>query len=271
MRQSLSFCFAFLASRPGVIARQVAIPALSGTLILFLLLDGYCAQLIAYIRHPSGSVASQVLGIAAAGLMIMLFLHASVAASVARLVLGSGTAERSFFGIRQRTWRVYVGNLRFAILLSFCALLAIGAVRLLPQLQAPITLIFFLLAFWLSIRFWFFLTPICLEGADAALSASWRLSAGRFWLIAAVVLGIACAGLVLQFLIENILSVLHLIRQPVFGGSFYNVVIFYQENLPVAVILVGVGYLFVATLLTIISCSLYQQIIRGVDLAAQAA
>src|SRR6185312_9718435 len=89
---ALAFAFGFVLRNPGAILRRLAVPGLLGCITLYILLWGYCTQLTDYIGFPSDGLASRVMGIAAAAILVMLLLHAIVVARLGALLAGQRAA-----------------------------------------------------------------------------------------------------------------------------------------------------------------------------------
>jgi len=104
--QVLQFSFAFMARNFFLSLRRVAVPLLVGGCSLYIFLSLYLSQLGAYLQYPVGSIGGRVLGIAASGMLVMLFLHSVVMSCIVEIILGRQISDRKFLGIKvsQRFW-----------------------------------------------------------------------------------------------------------------------------------------------------------------------
>lgn len=181
---ALAFAFGFVFRNPGAILRRLAVPGLLGCITLYVLLWAYCTQLSHYIGFPSDGLASRIMGIAAAAILVMLLLHAIVVARLGSLLVGQ-TVSPVFLGISATAWRIYAADLRLVLSFGVYGVTTLMAINLLRRLEAPafLSILFsaasWLLLLWLLARSWFFLAPVSLRARDeGVLALCWRGSKG---------------------------------------------------------------------------------------------
>jgi hypothetical protein len=267
---ALAFTFGFVVRNPGAILRHVAVPALLGCAALHLLIWGYCAQLTSYLDLPSEALAGRIMGIAAVSVLIMLLLHAIVVSRLAELVVGGGSGQPVFMGIRTDAWRIYAADLRLLFALGLFGVVVIGASALMfrfgvaPDIETAFNIAAWLLLFWLVVRGWFFLLPVSLQAnGEGGLAMSWCLSRGHLATISAVMLPIL---LLMFFLLgggEFLLRFTGVLSPMPARLTFMGAVGLYQRNLWPFVTLVSLVYLCGASLTTVARIRLHQQLVAG--------
>lgn len=264
--QTFLFCLRFLVGHPLAILKETALPGIGGCAALYLLLSGYCGQLLDYLGHPSDVVASRVLGIAAAGLLIMLFLHAIVVEVLAGIVLGQRRGRPAFLGVRATAWHIYTANLRLVMAMGaggmvlWLVALALKRVWLLPE-SGMIKFILLVVVFCLCVRAWFFAAPACLIDKSAQpLATAWHRSAGNFWSIAIVMFAVFIGSIAFQAMGEVLLHGVGLLPPLPHPETFAGAVMLYRENLLPMVVLVSVTYLIAMIFLTAARIYLYERI-----------
>jgi len=262
---ALAFSFGFLARNAGGFVRRVAVPGLLGCCILHSLLWIYCTQLTTYLGYPSDGQAGKVLGIAAAGVLIMLLLHAIVVSRIGILILGLESEKGAFFGISAAAWRIYVANLRLVLglgLYGIAAALIAGLLSRLGLETVPL-LIFeaaaWLLLVWLVARSWFFLVPLSLQTrAESVLAASWRSSRGMVPSILLAVFPCLAVSFVILVLGELSLRMIGIFSDVPAKISFLDAIHLYERNLWPFVLLVSVVYLFSNALMTAVRIRMFR-------------
>lgn len=254
--QILQFCFVFTFRKFLISLRRVAIPLLVGGFSLYFLLSLYLSQLSVYLNHPTGSVGSRVLGIAAAGVLVMLFLHSMIVSSVVEIVLGRQISDRNFLGIKSCQWGLYVANLKLLLVAVLYISLLLGAQDFIGSGDFPAIINASLISIavspliWFLVRAWFFLLPVCLEvGEDEALTKSWRASDGHFLSVIAIMIPILFVAAIFQGGGELFLRALHLIGPLRSSSSLAGDLALVQRYLKPIVILIS-GCYFLAVLLT---------------------
>jgi hypothetical protein len=264
LRETFLFCLRFLAGEIVVILRAVLLPTMVGGVALYLLLDGYCLELLDYLSRPNDVMASRVLGIAAAGGLVLLLLNAMVVASLTRLALREKAPERSFLGIGVAAWRLYTADQRLLLAVGigsvalWLVLLALGHVWLTPD-KGIVRLFILAALFWLGVRFWFFVAPFSVLGNSAGpLTDSWLLSAHRGWPIGLVLFTLLIVGIVFQACGEFLLRRTGWLTFPS-PTSFRDAIQLYRLNMLPMTMLVSTSYLFATILLTAARAHLYRR------------
>jgi hypothetical protein len=268
LRETFLFCLKFLVLEFFAILKRALLPALAGGAALYFMLDGYFVELLDYLARPSDVMASRVLGIAAAGGLILLLLNAIIVASLTRLALRQTDQEQSFLGIGVAAWRVYTADLRLLLavgigaVLLWVVLLALGHVWLAPS---DGIVRFFVLAalFWLGVRFWFFVAPLSVLGrATGPLTESWRHSHRHGWTIGLVLFCILICGIAFQAAGESLLRGLGILYFST-STSFRDAIELYRRNMLPITALISASYLFVTILLSAARAHLYRRFIAG--------
>jgi hypothetical protein len=265
LRETLLFSVRFLTVEISSILRRTLIPAVLGALVFYFLLDGYCIELLDYLLHPNDVMASRVLGIAAAGGLILLLLNAVIVAALARLVLREKQPERSFMGIGVAAWRIYTANLRLLLaigsggLLLWLVLFALRHISLFPGPDA-VRIFCFLAIYWVGVRGWFFVAPLSVLGSPAGtLTDTWHRSSGHVFPIAITLFVLLLAGVVFQAAGEFTLRSFGALSLSG-AASFQDSVELYRRNLLPISLLISVSYLVVTILLTAARVDLYRRL-----------
>jgi hypothetical protein len=219
------------------------------------------------LNNPSDRIASLVLGLATAGLLVTLFLHAVIVASVTALALGSEDGGWKYFRAARREWRLYAADLRLLLVAGIW----LGALQLLHIAASwgslPASFGFALdvimvcgLGF-LAVRVWSLVAPVSVASAHGeVLRRAWRLSAGNFWRLAAIVAVLLLAGLVAEAVFEFAMRAVGLIPPFPSSASLADYAAMYQEALPGVLFVMGIGYLVSNILLTAARVSVYRQL-----------
>lgn len=253
--QVLHFCASFMFRKFPAVLRRVAVPLLIGAMALFVWLSVYFSELYAYLQNPAGSIASRVLGVAAAGILVMLFLHSIVVASVTEIVLGYKIPGARFLGIHQWQWRLYVANLRLLLAMVASAglfwLIHVSVANSSVAVEFSIDAVAAGFMFWFFVRIWFFLLPVCVDTTEEqAVLKSWRMSAGHFFRATITLLPLFLLILVFQGGGEILFRVIHVIAQIRTGNSFSSNVLLLRDNLLPIVVLMTANYLWAVMLTT---------------------
>jgi hypothetical protein len=272
--QILQFCFAFMFRKFLISLRRVAVPLFVGGFSLYFLLSLYLSQLAAYLSHPAGSVGSRILGVAAAGVLVMLFLHSTIVSSVVEIVLGRQIFDRNFLGIKKWQWGLYVANLKLLLIAGFYISLLlilrgfIGATDFPAIINVPLMSIALSPLIWFLVRAWFFLLPVCLEvGEDEALMKSWRASEGHFWSVVAILIPILFVAAIFQGGGELFLRALHLVGPLRSNSSLASDMALMREYLKPIVILISGCYFLAVLLTTSARMQAYERIVSRVSLS----
>jgi hypothetical protein len=256
----------FVVGNFGGILRRAAIPVLVGIVASYLLLASYLHQISSYLESPSGGGASKVLGIAALGLLVMLFLHSQMVGAVAGVLLER--KGRPFMGIWLHEWRLFVASLQ--LLLIVCAYAVVfwpaqaavaGMLSLPPLANLALKLSLLAVLFWIGVRAWFFLLPLCVSaGEGEMLRRSWQSSAGHFWKITVLLLLIGPVVLlfhaVLQFLFW-LFNAVPPLPSTISIGAALDV---HRQLLLPFVLLMSGTYIPAAVLSTVARIRLYQEL-----------
>lgn len=266
--ETLFFSVRFLVVEIFSILCRTLVPAVAGGLVLYFLLNSYCVELLKYLLHPNDAMASRVLGIAAAGGLILLLLDAVVVAALTRLALGEKKPESSFLGIGVAAWRIYTANLQLLLAIGgggvvlWLMLLASNRVWLAPGPDI-VHAFCFLAIYWVAVRAWFFVAPLSVLGSPAGpLVDSWRHSFGHVLPIAISLFVLLLAGIAFQAAGEFILRGMSVLTLS-YAASFRDDVELYRRNLLPLTGLISVSYLVITILLTAARVHLYLRLRRS--------
>jgi hypothetical protein len=221
--------------------------------------------LIDYIGFPSDGLASRIMGIAAAAILVMLLLHAIVVARLGALLMGQTTASSAFLGISATAWRIYAADLRLVLGFGVYGIATLLAVKFLHRFGAPafLPVLFsaasWLLLLWLLPRSWFFLAPVSLRARDeGVLALCWRSSKGYVVPMLAVLFLLVGLALVLLAGGEILLRACGILSPVPETLSFAGAIGLYERNLWPFVLLVSLAYLVFTSLMTAARVRLYQ-------------
>lgn len=266
--QSFIFASRFLASNAAGVYARIVLPTLAGGLALFGTLYLYFWEYEEYLLNPSEKTAGLVLGVAAAGLLLALFVHAVVSSSIASAVLGRADRGWKYFCVSHRVWRLYAAYLR--ILMVAVALAAIVEIGLnaVNGLTAPprLTLIgsgvILIGLAVLVVRVSFLATPVAVARNDGpVVREAWRLSSGHSLRLAVLVVIVTALALTVEeageLVIAQTSDVSVLYNRMPLPVAFAN----YRAFLPHVLIAAGIGYLVGVVLLTAAAAAAYRQIV----------
>jgi len=267
IRQALRFAFAFSYRNAAEIGARIALPAVLGWIALYLSLFLYMKELERYLNNPNDRIASLVLGLATAGLLVTLFLHTVIVASVTALALGSETRGWKFFSAARREWRLYAADLRMLLIVGIW----IGVMRLLQfaagwaSLPASFRLVLDVIMAcglgFLAVRVWSLVAPVSVESTHGEiLRRAWRYSAGNFWRLAAIVAALLLAGLAVEAVCEIAMRAAGLIPPFPSSASLADYAVIYRGALPGVMAVVGIAYLVSNILMTAARVSVYRQL-----------
>ena len=265
--QTLRFAFSFSFRNAAAIAARIALPAILGWIAFYLSMFMYMKELEKYLIDPSDRVASLVLGLATAGLLVTLYLHTVMVASVTALALGREDGGWKYFHAARREWRLYAADLR----LLLATAIWLGAMQLLRfaagLASVPAGFGFGLDAItvcglgYLAVRIWSLVAPVSVASAHGEiLRRAWRLSAGNSWSLAAIVAVFLLVGLVAEAACEFAMRVGGLIPPFPSSASLADYAAMYREALPGVLLVVGIAYLVSNILLTAARVSVYRQL-----------
>jgi hypothetical protein len=242
------------------------LPWLAGGLLLYGSLHAYLIRLQMFLQQPNDRTSSLVLGIAAAALLLLLFLHSMICAAVAGVLLDRPERPISYLRARRREWRLYAANLRF----MFVAAVMLGALRGLlsfmppgiPRLASGLLALVF--AVWLFARAWFLITPASvMHYQGPVLRRAWRLSDGNAPCLAILLVALLVPGLAFEAAAEVTLHAAGMLPAGFAGWSFVNAVSLYTQYLPVMSGLVALVYLLSVLLLVAGQVAVFRQLADG--------
>jgi len=271
--QALRFAFSFSYRNAAAIAARIALPAVVGWIAFYLSLFLYMKELVRYLNNPSDRIASLVLGLATAGLLVTLFLHTVMVASVTALALGREDGGWKYFRAARREWRLYAANLRLLLVAGIW----LGAMQLLhfaagwASLPASFGLVLDVIMAgglgFLAVRVSSLVAPVSVGNTHGEiLRRAWRLSAGNFWRLAAIVATLLLLGLVVEAVCEFALRAGGLIPPFPSSASLADYAAMYQEALPGILLVIGIAYLVSNILLTAARVSVYRQLTEQTSL-----
>lgn len=267
VRQTFGIAVGFLWREATKIAPRLLLPLVIGGVAFYFSLDLYLTLLERYLLNPNDRVASVLLGVATAGLLVTLFMHSVTVASLASLGVGREDHGWKFFCVSRRSWRLYAAYLRFLLVCAAClsvvvilqsVLLRAGAgAWVSPAGELLLVLVFAVLAADIG-----FLLPAVASANDGgqvvrqSLRLSWSNTAKLLFIVVVITLlggGLETAG---EIAVWNAGLV------PVMNGSTppLALVTAYRVGLPVMLIVIGVAYVVVTLLATAAAVAAYRQI-----------
>ncbi|MBV9549134.1 MAG: hypothetical protein JO256_05605 [Alphaproteobacteria bacterium] len=268
LRDVATFCANFLRRNFGRILLRLSLPGFASGAVLYFLLSGYCERLLAFMARPSGGIASQVLGIVAVGSLVLLLLHAIVAALVADLIC-QAEAPWSLLRVGLFAWRIYSASLRMVLTLGSAALL-LGltdhfAGQLLPALGLFAHLGVIASILWLWARMGFFLVPVCAKETERrTLQTAWRTSAGHLLLIAVVLVTALALAAIMQLAGEIVLRATGIGAPLSTATNLTDLIALYLANLVAVTVLLSVTYLLLTVVLVIAQVYIYDRLVAAV-------
>lgn len=265
--KALGFAFSFSFRNVAAIAARVALPALVGWFAFYMSLFLYLTELERYLGDPSDRIASLALGLATAGLLVTLFLHSVIVASLMALALGLEGGGWKYLPVARREWRLYAANLRLLLVAGIW----VGAMQALRFTAAKFSwpayfdLVFEVLMAGglglLTVRVWFLVAPVSVAKTQGrVLRRAWQLSAGNFWRLAAIVFVLLLMGLAVEAAGEFVMRASGVIPPFPSSASLADYAAIYRKILPGILVVVGIAYLVSNVLLTAARASVYRQL-----------
>ena len=267
IKHTLQFALRFVFSDGDKIWPRVLLPMLAGGFALYGALYLYLLELEHYLVRPNDRVASLVLGLATAGVLVTLFSHSVTTAAITSLALGREDRGWKYFCVSRRAWRTYAAYLRFLLLcVGFIA--AVELSRSLLDRFWPSSIFDFcadviLLAGLavLTIRAGYLAAPVAAANdRGKVLREAWRLSSEHFWKLAATVFVILLPGFGIEAICESLLRMAGFTMPIVHDMSLSDIVANYRNSLPAVLTAVGVAYVVSLVLLVAASAAEYRQI-----------
>ena len=209
IRDAYRFTFEHL----GAIIGLIWLPMIIGTVLGFFIKQrAYLIFANALASGNDARLGPAMLGLLFYGLAFLL-LTAMMAVPVTELALGkrqSGTLARFAFGPAE--WRLFKSSLGLMAFLMaslvVAALVLKLAVPAAMQMGAAVFANLFMAAWllFLAMRLGFLMPTIAVSEDAAILPRSWKLSAGNFWALLAVMLGAVGPVLLLAALVEMLIQ-----------------------------------------------------------------
>lgn len=272
VRQTLASAWRFFYRDGANYWPQILLPALVGGIALYTSVYLYLMQLERYLVRPTDQTASVVLGVATGGLLLTLFMHSVVVATVTSLALGRSHRGWKYFRVARRSWRIYAANLRF--LLVYAAFLAAVSLLLngikwivggiLPNGSMQVITAAGL--FYFVVRIGFLIGPVaCAKDHGPIIRESWRLSSRSSWKILLILAIFLVIGITAEWVGELALISIdhHALGQDI--SSLQVVVANYRAMLPGVLAVIGVAYLVCVVLVTSAAAVAYGQITAPVS------
>ncbi len=265
--KALGFAFSFSFRNAVAIAARIALPALVGWIAFYVSLFLYLTEFQWYVVNPSDRVASLVLGLATAGLLVTLFLHSLIVAAVAALALGLEDDGWKYFHAARREWRLYAANLRLLLVAGIWVgamqALQFAAVKL--SWPALFGLVLDVLTAGglglLAVRVWSLVAPVSVAKTQGnILRRAWQLSAGNSWRLAVIVVVLLLTGLAVETAGEFAMRASGVYPPLPSSDSLAGYAAIYCKVLPGVLGVVGIAYLIGNVLLTAARVHVYRQL-----------
>ncbi|MDE2184077.1 MAG: hypothetical protein KGJ78_13750 [Alphaproteobacteria bacterium] len=245
------------------LVKRMALPAIAGWFAFYGSFFLYLVELQKYLVNPNERIASVVLGVATAGLLLTLFMHSILTAVIASVALGRPVRGWTYFSVTRREWRVYAAYLRFLVLCA--AVIAVVQFAVFGAHLLGARLGFLTEAAltgglgFIMVRTGMLIAPVAVARDEGEIvRESWRLSKGSFWRMAATMVPILALGLAIEALGEEAVRATGLFGTPAL--TLVDFVADYRASLPAILLLVGVAYLLSVILMTAAAVSVYRQI-----------
>lgn len=264
--ETLKFAVVFPARNLKAVALRVALPALAGWAVLYASAYLYLSELRSYLGLPSDRSGSIILGLVAAGLLLLLLLHATLTSAVATLAMGRTEDGQSYFRAKRREWRLYAANLRVLLVIVFLVA-AVIAVRLSlgdydVALVAPLSNLVIVVGVFVLLARCVFLAPpiVSVEGSGPIVRRAAFLSKGNFWRISMILVILSLPGFLIEVVGEKVLRAVGIFPSVAGPTTFNDVLVIYSHILPGILVLVAIAYLVNVLLVTIASVAVYRQL-----------
>ena len=268
IRDTVVFSFSFFFWNAPRIAARIVLPALGGWITSYVALYFYLTELEKYLGSPSDRIASLVLGLATAGMLVTLLMHSIIVSSIASLALGLEESGWEVFRIGRREVRLYAANLRFILICAgFIVVMRMtefGMARFAPSAGAVwiVDIVMGGGLCWLAVRLGFLIPPIAVAKREGEiLRRGWRLSLGHFWSMAAIAVVLALPGFAVELAGEFVMQLCGISLQFDRYSSLASLVAAYRGILPNVLVAVGIGYVVAIILLTAARVSVYRQLV----------
>lgn len=269
--ETLKFATVFPIKNFRAVISRVALPALVGWAVFFASADLYISELRSYLGLPSDRSGSVILGLVAAGLLILLMLHAMLTSAVATLVMGTPLEGQPYFRAKKREWRLYAANLRVLLAVICLVAVAVAMQLLLGSFDAALisalanTLLFGGL-FVLIVRCVFFAPAIVsIESSGPIVRRAMALSRGNFWRVSVIVLVLNLPGVLIENIGERLLRGVGVFPHATNYASLADILTVYSRILPGILALVSLAYLVNVTLMTIAAAAAYRDLNTKAD------
>lgn len=268
----MGFAFRFVIERLPQMLARAALPAVSGFVLLYVLISVYLDEIERFLSAPDAQGASLILGIASLAFFSMLFIHVVLRASIAALVLGQPSPGWTFFPAGHPIWRLYAANLRLMLLGAPVAAIVLkyGALPGRPTplfadpdyLSYPVLIDALALAIfvYLAARILFLMPPVVLSERGQIVRRAWRLGSGNVWRMIIISVALAVPGVLLQIVVETIFQAFGMLPTITVGATLSEIVRVLQHNLPQLILSWFLGYLLNMILMVVGGAYAYRHI-----------
>ena len=267
VKHTLQFALRFVFRDGKKIWPRVLLPMIAGGVALYGALYLYLLELENYLIRPNDRVASVILGLATAGVLVTVFSHSVTTAAITSLALEREDHGWKYFCVSRRAWRTYAAYLRFLLL---CAgfIAAVEVIRSLVDrfvsnsaldICADVGLLVGLAV--LTVRVGFLAGPVAAANdRGQVLREARRLSSEHFWKLAVTLFVILLPGFGIEAICESLFRFAGFAPPVVREVLRSNSVADYRDSLPAVLTAVGVGYAMSIALLVAASAAQYRQI-----------
>lgn len=270
IKTSITSAVVFVTRNGPAMAARIVLPAIAGWAVLLLSLSLYLAELERYLRAPSDRVASLVLGVASAGLLVALFAHTVIVATISSLALGRPQRFWPYFDCSRPARRLYAAYMRYGVIwvavMAVLSLLSVAVNRWLGHgaIDYLGDVLSLAAAAVLAVRIGFPMGAIAVAGdSGPIIRRAWALTSGNFWRLAAVVACFAIPAVVVELGCEWVIKAMGLAERYPYDGTFAQIVSAYRHVLPAILTGIGIAYLVGVTLLTTAAAFVCRQLTEG--------
>lgn len=250
----------------GKLCTGIFLPVFFGYLTLYGSINSFFVLLQRYLQAPSDRLASLILGVATAGLLVTLFMYSVAIVTVASLSFDRKYLGWRYFPVSRKVWRVYAAYLRFLLVWATAIVAYAGVFEIAGRFGFYNSFVFdagmAVLLLFLVVRCGFLVAPIaCGANHGSIIRAAWALSRAAAWQISAILLIGLLIGLGAEVVGEKIILLLMSgqIRASLWAAN--PLIAAYRSTLAFLLIVQSFACTVTMLLLVPASVSIYRQVL----------